>query len=510
MRLVKIGLAIVNTTVGAFTRNVDGRCSWREGDGGRRRHRGRLPGAAHRRLPARGPRPVAGLRRATSGRSSSASPARPAPLPTVFVLGRGGRCTRACATTAPRWSAGGKVLRPGAQGEAAHLQHLLRGAHLLPRLARACRASTTASPSATSSSASTSASWRRRSARTSGAPTGPMRRRTYSGAELVVNISASPFRVGHRGHRREMIATRAGDHQCTLAYANAVGGNDGLIFDGGGFVNQNGKLRARGAALPGGLRGGRGGPRPHHAAARGEHHLARWTARRGCRGRRAGAHDRDARRAIHAAGASKLTYPVPAAPQLLSARAGHAPLPPREALCEDLLDALALGVGDYFEKTRAFKTIGIALSGGRDSLLTLLIAHRYATRARPDEPGQLCCGPSTCPPATPRRRPATAAETICPRAGRAASRSSPSTRPSSASSTAAQQPCSAGRAADADHRAEHPGPAARAADVELVQLRGGPVPADGQHEREGGGLHHHRRRPDGRAGGHRQRARRRW
>ena len=46
------------------------------------------------------------------------------------------------------------------------------------------------------------------------------------------------------------------------------------------------------------------------------------------------------------------------------------------------LRALALGVGDYFEKTRGFKCIGIALSGGRDSLLTLLIAHRYASRAK--------------------------------------------------------------------------------------------------------------------------------
>ncbi len=50
---------------------------------------------------------------------------------------------------------------------------------------------------------------------------------------------------------------------------------------------------------------------------------------------------------------------------------------PREAFCEELLDALALGLGDYFEKNR-FKQIGIALSGGRDSLLALLIATRYA------------------------------------------------------------------------------------------------------------------------------------
>src|SRR5580700_4291518 len=73
-------------------------------------------------------------------------------------------------------------------------------------------------------------------------PDGPMRRRSYAGAELVVNVSASPFRVGIDQTRREMVATRAADAQATLAYVNLVGGNDGLVFDGGGFVAQNGRL----------------------------------------------------------------------------------------------------------------------------------------------------------------------------------------------------------------------------------------------------------------------------
>ncbi|HVY46580.1 MAG TPA: nitrilase-related carbon-nitrogen hydrolase, partial [Minicystis sp.] len=72
-------------------------------------------------------------------------------------------------------------------------------------------------------------------------PDGPMRRRCYSGAELVCNVSASPFRAGITSTRREMIATRASDNQCTIAYANLVGANDGLVFDGGGYVNQNGR-----------------------------------------------------------------------------------------------------------------------------------------------------------------------------------------------------------------------------------------------------------------------------
>src|SRR6185503_15121938 len=61
-------------------------------------------------------------------------------------------------------------------------------------------------------------------------------------AEVVVNISASPFRLGVVDTRREMLSTRSGDNQCTVAYANLVGANDGIIYDGGGFVAQNGRM----------------------------------------------------------------------------------------------------------------------------------------------------------------------------------------------------------------------------------------------------------------------------
>ncbi|HSF40080.1 MAG TPA: nitrilase-related carbon-nitrogen hydrolase, partial [Thermoanaerobaculia bacterium] len=67
-------------------------------------------------------------------------------------------------------------------------------------------------------------------------PDGPMRRRCYSGAEIVINVSSSPFRVGVTSTRREMLATRSSDNQATLVYANTVGAQDGLIFDGGGLV----------------------------------------------------------------------------------------------------------------------------------------------------------------------------------------------------------------------------------------------------------------------------------
>jgi NAD+ synthase (glutamine-hydrolysing) len=49
---------------------------------------------------------------------------------------------------------------------------------------------------------------------------------------------------------------------------------------------------------------------------------------------------------------------------------------------DDLIEALALGVKDYFRKSGAFRSLGIALSGGRDSMLTLLIAWRAAQLLR--------------------------------------------------------------------------------------------------------------------------------
>jgi hypothetical protein len=55
--------------------------------------------------------------------------------------------------------------------------------------------------------------------------------------EIVV---VSTCRMGVDSTRREMLATRR--RQQALAPANAVGGQDGLIYDGGGFIFQNGRL----------------------------------------------------------------------------------------------------------------------------------------------------------------------------------------------------------------------------------------------------------------------------
>ena len=67
-------------------------------------------------------------------------------------------------------------------------------------------------------------------------PTGPIATQAAAGAELVVNINASPYSVGRVAERERMLATRAADASCSLVYLNCVGGQDELVFDGASMV----------------------------------------------------------------------------------------------------------------------------------------------------------------------------------------------------------------------------------------------------------------------------------
>jgi NAD+ synthase (glutamine-hydrolysing) len=67
-------------------------------------------------------------------------------------------------------------------------------------------------------------------------PTGPMSEQAAGGAELMLNLNASPFYAGRRGERLRMLATRAADASCALVYVNQVGGQDELVFDGASMV----------------------------------------------------------------------------------------------------------------------------------------------------------------------------------------------------------------------------------------------------------------------------------
>jgi NAD+ synthase (glutamine-hydrolysing) len=67
-------------------------------------------------------------------------------------------------------------------------------------------------------------------------PAGPIAAQAARGAELILNINASPYYAQRRDERERMLATRAADASCTLVYVNTVGGQDELIFDGGSVV----------------------------------------------------------------------------------------------------------------------------------------------------------------------------------------------------------------------------------------------------------------------------------
>ncbi|MEX2659552.1 MAG: NAD+ synthase [Acidimicrobiales bacterium] len=81
-------------------------------------------------------------------------------------------------------------------------------------------------------------------------PSGPIAEQAAGGAELVVNLNASPYYAGRLAERERMLATRAADASCALVYVNQVGGQDELVFDGASMVfSASGELVARAPQL---------------------------------------------------------------------------------------------------------------------------------------------------------------------------------------------------------------------------------------------------------------------
>lgn len=216
-------------------------------------------------------------------------------------------------------------------------------------------------------------------------PDGPMRRRCYAGAEVIVNLSASPYRAGIVDTRREMIATRAADNQTTLVYANLVGGNDGLVFDGGGFINQNGRPALEAERFREGFSAQ---VVDLDRTTRCRREASTW------RGdledfRREGRLPTLIVSDQPTADRSKLAYPPPppGASYFLPS-AEHSQISPRDRLLDDMFEALSLGIGGYYQKIGAFRGIGVAISGGRDSLLVVLAAWHTLRRLHSDLDGE--------------------------------------------------------------------------------------------------------------------------
>ncbi len=149
---------------------------------------------------------------------------------------------------------------------------------------------------------------------------GPVEHSVEQGAKLVVNLNASPFHVNKPAEREQaVVAKRARASAVPIVYANLVGGQDELVFDGGSFVvDADGRPTTRCPLFE------------------------------------------EVLRAVHVDVAETV---VP--------RVG--PIEPFLALEASIYRAIVLGVRDYVDKNR-FPGVVLGLSGGIDSALTLALA----------------------------------------------------------------------------------------------------------------------------------------
>ena len=94
-------------------------------------------------------------------------------------------------------------------------------------------------------------------------PCGPVADLGAEGAQLVVNLNASPYSIGRRFDRLAVLEERVAEAGCAIGYVNQVGGQDELVFDGGSVLRRpQGEDHRRGGAIS------RRGARRRHRVAR--------------------------------------------------------------------------------------------------------------------------------------------------------------------------------------------------------------------------------------------------
>lgn len=184
-------------------------------------------------------------------------------------------------------------------------------------------------------------------------PAGPPETQALEGgAQLLFNISASPYHMGKGAFRERMLATRATDNVALVAFCNLVGGQDELVFDGGSLViSERGEVLARGAQFAEDL-------------VIADVDLSAVFRQR--------LHDPRRRKAL------STPLPTITLPPLLRGEKPQEPLPPRPLVqplsrLEEVYRALVSGTRDYVHKN-GFQKVVIGLSGGIDSALVACIA----------------------------------------------------------------------------------------------------------------------------------------
>jgi NAD+ synthase (glutamine-hydrolysing) len=163
-------------------------------------------------------------------------------------------------------------------------------------------------------------------------PRDPLGEAAEAGAQIVLNLSASPWSLGKPALRRRMLGAAAKRHGLPLVYCNQVGANDSLIFDGHSLVvGPDGEVR-------------------HEAAGFAEDLLVVDVEPA----------------AAPRSGAGELPPSLP--PPSLDPELADEDL-------DELLEALTLGVRGYARKS-GFRSVLLGLSGGMDSALVAVLAQR--------------------------------------------------------------------------------------------------------------------------------------
>jgi len=184
-------------------------------------------------------------------------------------------------------------------------------------------------------------------------PGPPTTELAMAGAHVVVNISASPFHVGKGVEREEMLATRARDNACWIAFVNLVGGQDELVFDGHSLVfDEQGSVVARAPAFEEALMVV--DVDPSTAIAR---------------------RLRDARRRALARAQTATADPpvIDVTPRAGDRRPAAPPIAPVLDELEQMRQAIELGLRDYAAKN-GFGDVVLGISGGIDSAVTAALA----------------------------------------------------------------------------------------------------------------------------------------
>jgi len=201
----------------------------------------------------------------------------------------------------------------------------------------------------------------------------PALARAVAGAEIICNSSASPFSPLKNNQRRRLVKVAAEQLACVYAYANLLGCDSSrLVFEGGGFIATPDRVVAEGPTLA----------KTEWTLATGVVDLddiARVRAENST-WRQSAIKREDAGETAVIEVCEGVYTPAKIAEyvaEMPSSFFGAEPARKADAAdryLDELFDALVLGLRDYFEKVGVFERFLVAVSGGRDSALCLLMA----------------------------------------------------------------------------------------------------------------------------------------